>query len=608
MKKLKYSLVLIVVLSLFVQQLFAVPAYPYPVKIEQADGTTLTVILKGDEFHHYYETEDGFLITKGKDGIFNYAQFSPDNRIIDTRVKANNLIYRSIREKSFTATLNRNISFESQNKQMRAEKAIPEKQSVRKKAYPREGSPRSLVILVNFANLSFVTPNPQQAFDALLNENGYRANGGTGSARDYFIDNSMGKFSPQFDVVGPYTLPRNYEFYGRNGADGFDENPVQMVIDACAAAKNNGIDFTTYDTDNDGIVDNIFVYYAGHNEAEHAGANTVWPHRWGIYPKSLYPNDWNYDGDINNITFDGKRIEDYACTSELRGRTGTNMAGIGTFTHEFGHVLGLADMYPTDGNKHHTLSKWSIMDDGVYLNEGRTPPGYNAFERFQLGFLTPTLLNSSKNILLYPLITTNQAILVSPNNSHNLQGENPNPKEYFLLENRQKIGWDAFLPGEGMLIYRINYNQNDWDNNVPNNNPKKLGVEILPADGKNTSTTLAGDPFPGTSNKTSFKFVTRDSVTLAQPITEIAESNDGIISFYYGTLAEKELRYSVNNNGEVLVFLNPDEKENLYVYDTFGRTVQHIEPTSSLLTIKELEKNIIYIIKYGKRRVKILIR
>lgn len=247
------------------------------------------------------------------------------------------------------------------------------------------------------------------------------------------------------------------------------------------------------------------------------------------------------------------------------------------------------------------------MDDGVYLNDGRTPPGYNAFERFQLGFLIPTLLNTNKNILLNPLMTDNQAILISPNKSHNLQGENPNPKEYFLLENRQKIGWDAYLPGHGMLIYRINYNQSDWDYNEPNNNPKMMGVEIMPADGKNTSSTLDGDPFPGTSKITSYKFITRDSVKLNDPITEIAES-DGVISFYYGTLAEKDLRYSVNSNSDVLVFLNPNEKDDIYIYDTAGRMVQHIKPASSLITIKDLTKNTIYILKHGKRRAKILMR
>ena len=232
------------------------------------------------------------------------------------------------------------------------------------------------------------------------------------------------------------------------------------------------------------------------------------------------------------------------------------MAGIGTFTHEFGHVIGLADMYATNGASHRTLSDWNIMDGGAYLNNGRTPPAYNSFERFKLGYLTPSLLNRPRNAILRPLTSDNEAYLVSQTNNHNLLGDNPNPKEFFLFENRQKTGWDKYLPGHGMLIYRINYNQNDWDYNQPNNDPDKMAVDLMEADKIANDNTLAGDPLPGTSQISEYNLETLDGTILETPLTDIAENFDGIISFYYGTLPENELRYSVlDNNGNILVFL-----------------------------------------------------
>ena len=211
--------------------------------------------------------------------------------------------------------------------------------------FPKVGSPRSLVILVNFADKSFVVPDPKAAFSRLLNTEGYNENGGTGSARDYFRASSNGQFNPNFDVVGPYTLPNTMAYYGGNDSDDYDLRPADMVIHACSLA-NEFVNFADYDIDNDGYVDNVFIYYAGFNEAEGANENTVWPHRWVVY-------SGNYTG---SKVFDGKTVYDYACTSELKGSSGSTMCGIGTFTHEFGHVIGLPDHYHTEDPNKNTLN------------------------------------------------------------------------------------------------------------------------------------------------------------------------------------------------------------------------------------------------------------
>ena len=513
----------------------AVPAYPYPVTITQPDGTQLTVVMKGDEYHHYHATADGYLIVKNETGVFNYARRDARGILTDTRVKATNEGVRSASERAFISNLSTNTNLKDISGQMRANRMKQKAASVAPPArFPISGSPRSLVILVNFSDLAYVTANPTDAFTAMLNEEGYDANGGTGSARDYFRDNSMGTFSPRFDVVGPYKLPQTLKYYGENDADDYDMNPVQMIVDACAKADSAGVDFTIYDTDGDGLVDNVFVYYAGYNEAEWGGDDTVWPHRWDIQP------GYNYNGTVASLTFDGKRVKDYACSSELKGKTGTSMAGIGTFTHEFGHVLGLADMYATDGAEHQTLSNWNVMDGGAYLNSGRTPPAYNAFERFQLGYLTPELLqNYPVNVSLDTLLSSNKAYLISSTANHNLNFNDLTPKEFFLLENRQKKGWDRYLPGHGMLVYRINYNQNDWDFNEPNNNPNAMGVDIMEADGIASDATLAGDPFPGTANKTSYELVLRSGTKLYKKISNITETS-GKITFSVDKIAAIE--------------------------------------------------------------------
>ena len=386
------------IVSFFFSDILAIPATPYPVKITQPDGTEITIKLHGDEFYNYKTTTDGYLIVTDKNGIFNYATLETDGTFKNTGLKTNEINKRTSIENNFLKNLPQNLDLRRINS-----KTVPSKISssntgnAPQKSFPLTGSAKSLVILVNFSDKSFVTANPQQSFNNLLNQDGYSTNGGTGSARDYFRDASTKAFVPQFDVVGPYTLPNNLAYYGENVSDN-DKNPRQMIIDACNLADANGVDFTQYDVDKDGYVDNIFVYYAGNNEAEGAPANTIWPHRWTLA---------NY-----NTKFDGKIIFDYACTSELRSSSGSSMCGIGTFCHEFGHVLGLVDYYATDNSSHHTLSYWNIMDSGAYLNSGRTPPTYSAYDRFYLNWLVPIELKSSQLATLNPLNTSNKAILL----------------------------------------------------------------------------------------------------------------------------------------------------------------------------------------------------
>ena len=530
MKFLSPFLLTVIISLLFSTNLFAIKATPYPVNITQSDGTVLTVRIHGDETFNYKTTLDGYPLIAGKNDILTYARVDSNGNLISTSVKASNIESRSAIEKSFISSLRQNIDLVQLKKQSGALKSrkVLTDLSI-KKSFPLTGKPKSLVILVSFSDVSFVTPDPETAFDNLLNKNKYAANGGTGSANNYFQDSSNGVFNPEFDVVGPYILPNTMVFYGKNDASGNDVNPRQMVIDGCTLAAAAGVDFSNYDTDKDGIVDNVFIYYAGFNEAEGGPENSIWPHRWELPDLS--------------VIFNGVAVSDYACTSELRSNSGTNMCGIGTFCHEFSHVLGLPDYYNTNGTDHHTLSEWDIMDYGPYLNAGRTPPSYSAFDRFYLNWLKPEVINEADNYSLQNLTTSNSAYLFSQTGVHNLIGANPSPTEFYMLENRQKSGWDTYLPGHGMIITHIQYNPTTWANNTVNNDANAMGVDIVEADGialtesSQIDNTLAGDPFPGTSAVTSTKLGytahTGNSYTF-QSLSGITESDEKI-SFTLGT-------------------------------------------------------------------------
>lgn len=449
----------------------AVPAIPYPLVVTQPDGSTITVRRHGDERKKITTTTDGYIVIKNQQGFYAYALPDNSNRLVAGERIARDPEKRNPSDQVYLSKIKKINDLESSVSITGPSKISRVPSSVTASTgFPRTGSPKSLVIMVNFSDLNFVIPNAKDAFTRLLNQEDYSDNGGTGSAKDYFEAASNGQFSPQFDVVGPYTLPNKMAYYGANDPDtGEDVKPAYMIVDACNAANNAGLDFTQYDTDNDGYIDNIFVYYAGYNEAEWGPENSVWPHRWSVV------RNFNYTGTTQSITFDGKILYDYACTSELKGESGTSMCGIGTFTHEFGHVIGLPDYYHTAADKS-ALDYWDIMDAGAYLNAGRTPPTYSAYDRFYLGWLKPEEINTAADKVLYPLSqsettissTAKQAYLLSAT-THNLVGDNPLPSEFYIMEYRKKTGWDTYLPAEGLLFWHIDYNQTAWENNEVNN-------------------------------------------------------------------------------------------------------------------------------------------
>ncbi len=479
---------LIAVLSVMVCSAWAVPARRGEIVKTQPDGTQIVVYQHGDEHFHWMTNEKGEWLKMDVDGFYRVTEALSAEQIEAKRMAAPS----------------------------RAAQA----------ATPLNIAPRGLVILVNFTDVAFETDKAEM--DSMLTGKNYTRDysyfyrgkkqsiTSKGSAWQYFYDSSNGHYDPQFDVIGPVTVSKNMAYYGKNVSD-FDAAPWTMVKEACQLVDDS-VDFKQYDNNNDGYVDFVYVIYAGYGEADGGDKNTIWPHSY-----------WLLEAGIT-CKLDGKYVDLYACGNEMDSRTNYH-TGIGTFCHEFSHVLGLPDLYETTGyGTHKTIGAWSILDYGPYNNDGNTPPAYSAYEQFFMGWLMPRLIVDAENVELEELQESNSALLISSSDQHNLIGNDPKPTTFYLLENRQQVGWDEYLPGHGLMLTKVQYDYNKWTNNTVNNSSNRMGVDLIEADGKKPSsssngyTGKAGDLFP--AGATEYLGITNHSI-------EDVSEQDGIIYFKY---------------------------------------------------------------------------
>lgn len=458
----------------------AVPAPPYPIEVKCEDGSTVMVNMHGDERSHFFTDLQGHPLMRTDSG-FRLASKAEAEVIMAS---------------------------------------MPQTQApqVGGSTFPTIGSPRSLVILVEFADNSFTIDNPYEVYSDMLSLPGFDRDGATGSISDYFRDSSEGKFTPQFDLYGPVKLSQPMSYYGANKSNGDDIRPDEMVTEACELLDDI-IDFRNYDADGDGVIDNVYIFYAGYGENDTGIRSAVWPHSWDIALPSPA-------GAGRTVYFDGLLVNHYACSNELRGGTDNKLSGIGTFVHEFGHVLGLPDLYSTRSSAPFTPGKYSVMDNGSYNNNCHTPPHYSAYERYALGWVDPSPLIHPADVALRCIDRGGYNDVVVINTS--------NPYEYYLLENRQQSSWDSFIPGHGMILWHIDYDPDIWDQNTVNTSASHLRVDLIEADGIPTSTSRAGDTFPGTAGVTSFNdFRPWTGETIDAPLTEITETPDALITFKF---------------------------------------------------------------------------
>lgn len=444
---------------------YAIPAKPIKKTVLTNDGKSIELTLHGDEHYSYYTDENGQCYLLRADGV---AVRTSSEIVTET----------------WTARKQERLKFVKprlaamQGSQRRAGTA----------SAATTGKHRGLVILMEFQDVKFTTANANAVYQEFFNKEGYTDYGMCGSVRDYFLKQSYGQLEIDFDVVGPYTTKNNMEYYGGPAYDGYgnveshDRNPFGMVAEGVDAASAE-VDFRNYDWDEDGEVDQVFVIYAGYAQAQGGHQNTIWPHEWVLEA-----------GGLDKI-YNGVKINTYGCASELRGASGTSLDGIGSACHEFSHCLGLPDMYDTsESGSSYGMKNWDVMCSGNYNDNSCTPAGYTAYERWFSGWMEPTEINSMTRINdMKPLATDPEAYILYNNGNRN---------EYYLLENRQPVGFDAKLSGHGLLIVHVDYDKNAWVSNSVNYFPNHQRMTVIPADNNFSYYGIAGDAWPGTSGNT----------------------------------------------------------------------------------------------------------
>ena len=452
----------------------AVPAKRVTKTVVLADGTTVELTLRGDEHFSYYTNAEGTPFLLHTD--------SKLERITKEQVK---------------------LTWEAR----RAERLIPQaallsspwaNHTGMRKSAATTGKHRGLVILMEFTDEKFSTPDPQTLFNRFFNEPGFSETGMSGSVKDYFLSQSYGQLEVDFDVVGPFTTKNAMSYYGANNVYGQDVRAGLMALEAVDAAAAV-VDYSNYDWNGDGEVDQVFIIYAGYAEAQGADSKTIWPHEW----KLQY-------GAGTTRTYNGKVVNTYGCASELKGdgRTGTGVIdGIGSACHEYSHCLGLPDTYDVSGNNY-AMANWDVMCAGNYNDDSRTPAGFTSYERMYAGWLQPVELNTQTYVnAMKPLATDAEAYILYNENNRN---------EFYLLENRQPVDFDRGLNGHGLLILHVDYDEAIWKGNALNVNASRQRMTIIPADNNFSMyiSGLRGDPWPGTSGNTALTNYTTPAATL----------------------------------------------------------------------------------------------
>lgn len=461
------------------------------------------------------------------------------------------------------------------------------------------GSPNIPVILVQFSDKAFIsdTLNDKsiQHSDANVNafyqkycngtgvegQNYQFTNGSYGAVYDYFVEQSDSIYKPHFGIIGPVTLPESYKYYGKDASDTsadiksriqeFFSKSVKMAIE-------QGTDFSIYDNNNDGVIDFVFFIFAG--EGQNSYGTIEFMEKNDIdteYSNLIWPKESASSQTIGDYTFGG-----YGLTNEtfVLGST-TYTDGIGTMCHELSHGLGLPDFYDTN-YVCFGMDYWDLMDAGSYCFMGRCPAGYTAYEREFMGWrsIKEVSLTEGQTLILQPMEKGGEPIkLVNPNNSN----------EYYIIENRQPIGFDIYLgwvyrtarnkygPNKGLLITHVDYQYSEWVGNRVNTSSTHQRMTILPADSKLITSidgytteyyeSIAGDLYPGSQNTTyishlRFKCFTGDP--LETNVTNIVQNDDGSVML--------ELNYGSEVGIDDIIYKDNNKEDNVY-FDLSGRKV-----------------------------------
>ena len=540
--------------------------WPYPITVSQPDGTQLTVRINGDADFNWVSTLDGVVLKQEGNGYF-VANIDTNGMLSSSGTLAHDADKRSSAEKSLCKKqdVKAFLTVNTRPERLATTRGFGGKGST--SFFPHTGSPRAIVLLVQFANRPFKV-QPRKAFNQYLNsmadkhqDFGNAENRNTGSVKRYFSDMSGGKFKPQFDLYGPITMPKNAAYYGEGSSS--MEKYRELVSEACTM-MDDSLDFSKYDADKDGNVDLVYIIYAGYGESVSSIDSTLWP-------KAFVCG--------TDIKKDGKYVRLAGISNELNGHpdvhysstSGLLINGVGLFCHEFSHCMGLPDFYPTvspqwttangkqdfDAYDNQGMEEWDVMDNGIYLYNGYSPTAYTAWEREKMGWLTIETLTREGKVELKSIDQGGKAYRIK--NDKNTSGN-----EYYIVENIQAKGWNYKLPASGMMVSHVEYVPwafsvfHGGDNSV-NNIKKHPRMTIVPADGylpssyrkvsdnsnltapymkkKQYDEQLAGDLYPGKNNvnrltdaQNMVNYAPWTGGMLNKPIYNIALKN-GIVTF-----------------------------------------------------------------------------
>jgi M6 family metalloprotease-like protein len=578
MKNIKYTFLILFVCIAMVGK--AMPAYPGLVDYKQPDGTTVKVYLLGDERMKYAETEDGYTLMNNKKGYLEYAAPDKNGDIAPCGIVAKNSANRDNKTKTRLAKIPKHIQYSKAQRTMRMKiRQIIDSEQKLQKAFPSTGTRKLICILMNFNDVSL--SRTKTDFDNLFNQTGFNLEGATGSVHDYFNEASYGQLDLSVTVAGPYTAANDMAYYGKNDSQDNDTLPRALIEEAIEAADPD-VNYEDFDNDNNGYVDAVYVIYAGYGEESGGGSDCIWPHAWSL---------------SSPVICDGKSVSKYSCSPELAGNKGTNISSIGVICHEFGHVLGAPDFYDTDYSKNGDYvgtGKWDVLAGGTWNNSGKTPAHPNAFTKCYIyNWAKATTISTSQSLVLK---NSNQF----SNSFYRINTTTPG--EFFLLENRQKIGFNSKVPGKGMLIYHVDsaYVFSHMSSNDVNNTSHQ-GMYIMAANssvGNGVESAVysinsTGCPFPGSTSNTIFSDISMpNSLSWAgqntdKPIQNIVENaQDSTIYFDFmssGTLVSK-------SRVKLKVFPNPTTNElhmHLSDYET-SRNYQICDMQGRLLLSGEI--------------------
>ncbi len=428
------------------------------------------------------------------------------------------------------------------------------------------GPYRALCILVDFSD--HVSQVTSTKFDTLIFADR------TGSVRDYYQEVSYS----QLDLItvnlpssiGWQRAPQPYSYYVDDnfGTDSPYPNNTQKLCEDLVDQVDSVVDFSQYDNDDDGYVDVVMIVHAGRGAEFTGSSSDIWSHKWSISPRNR----------------DGVFVSDYTVMPEYWISAGDMTAGV--FCHELGHVFGLPDLYDTDASSYGT-GYWSLMSNGSWNGSlGNSPAHPDAWSRVRLGWVTPiNIVNNTADVSI-PNVESSASVF-------RLWSSGSAGDEYFLVENRQRIGYDAALPSAGLLIWHIddtvNTNQHEWYPGHTGSGHYRVALEQ--ADNQyhleqRTSAGDTGDPFPGASNNTSFSPVSEpNSDGYAASSSYVAVTN---ISGSASTMnADFAVSFASGNDDDIPVSLPRLELEQNYP-NPFNpvTTIEFTVPKSGEVTVR----------------------